>query len=118
MRKLILAICLLACSAGSAQYVPNGTRFIRGDIDNDTQVCLGDSIRLLYSFFYPGRVEIECADAADVNDDGRIDLSDVLAGLQFLFNSHPIPAPSEICGVDPTDDSLGCDVSIFGGFGY
>ena len=118
MRKLMVAICLLVCSAGSAQYGSNGAKFIRGDIDNSGDVCMADSVRLLYSFFYPDRIEIECEDAADVNDDGYIDLTDVITGLQNVFSSRPIPPPTVTYGTDPTDDDLGCAVGLFGGYGY
>ena len=51
-----------------------------------------------------------CDDAADLNDDGMVDISDAIFALSALFvpGSAPVPEPLT-CGEDPTDDSLtGC----------
>jgi hypothetical protein len=52
-----------------------------------------------------------CADAADANDDGVENISDVLYLLNFLFLGTS-PAPSapgpSLCGPDPTEDELDC----------
>jgi hypothetical protein len=50
-----------------------------------------------------------CADAADANDDGIRDFSDVLDLGSFLFSGGPPPpAPFPDCGPDPTPDGLSC----------
>ncbi len=50
-----------------------------------------------------------CEDAADANDDGIIDISDVMATLGTLFlDDGPLPSPSGFRGLDPTGDALGC----------
>ena len=55
--------------------------------------------------------EILCNDAADSNDDGQIDISDPVHTLGALFlGTAEIPAPT-VCGLDPTDDTLTCEVS-------
>ena len=42
------------------------------------------------------------------NDDGLIDISDVMATLGSLFLSDgPLPSPSGVAGRDPTPDALG-----------
>lgn len=49
-----------------------------------------------------------CLDAADVNDDGLVDISDAVKILQYLFLGGfepPAPGPGS-CGVDPTPDDL------------
>ena len=51
---------------------------------------------------------ISCLDAADVNDDGAIDVADPIATLAALFGTFRIPEPS-VCGQDPSEDELGCD---------
>ena len=80
--------------------------FMRGDIVADGWLCMDDSIYLIYHLFRDGR-PLDCPDAADVNDDGRIDTTDVIHGLQAVFASRPIPPPYCIfCGGDPTEDDL------------
>ena len=49
-------------------------------------------------------------DAADADDNGAINLTDAVYTLNFLFlggTEIPEPAGAE-CGVDPTEDELGC----------
>jgi hypothetical protein len=49
-------------------------------------------------------------DAADSNDDGAVDLSDVITILLTLFQgtSQGIALPYPDAGADPTADSLPC----------
>ncbi|HZN56792.1 MAG TPA: hypothetical protein VFD71_01865, partial [Planctomycetota bacterium] len=50
-----------------------------------------------------------CPDAADSNDDGRVDIGDPIALLGYLFlgtKAPPAPGPTT-CGEDPTEDTLG-----------
>lgn len=66
----------------------------------------------------PLKFQPPCLDACDCNDDGRIDLADVICVLKFLFESGPFPpAPGPGIdedidetppGADPTPDGLGC----------
>ena len=80
--------------------------FMRGDIVADGWLCMDDSIYLIYHLYRDGR-PLDCPDAADVNDDGRIDLNDVIAGLQAVFLNRQIPPPYCLfCGGDPTPDNL------------
>ena len=80
--------------------------FMRGDIVADGWLCMDDSIYLVYHLFRDGR-PLDCPDAADVNDDGRIDTTDIIHGLQAVFSNRPIPPPYCIfCGGDPTEDDL------------
>ena len=55
-------------------------------------------------------VELSCADSADLNDSGAIELTDAILVFQYLFRDGLQPAePFEECGVDPTaNDELGC----------
>ena len=49
-----------------------------------------------------------CPDTADANDDGTLDISDVVAVLRYLFTGGSIPLPgAQVCGPDPTSDTLG-----------
>ncbi|MGE4618647.1 MAG: HYR domain-containing protein [Planctomycetota bacterium] len=83
--------------------------FRRGDGNGDGIVNIADGVFLLVNLF-AGGVDSTCDDAADSNDDGSIDVSDVITILGFQFNgTNPPPAPFDNCGVDPTDgDGLGC----------
>ncbi|MGE3166502.1 MAG: hypothetical protein AB7O52_16500 [Planctomycetota bacterium] len=48
-----------------------------------------------------------CADAADADDGGTLNIADAIWILNFLFASGPPPAsPHPLCGVDPTPDGL------------
>ena len=50
-----------------------------------------------------------CLDAADANDDGRVDIADAVKILAHLFaQAGPLPAPFGACGEDPTADGLDC----------
>ena len=83
--------------------------FYRGDGNGDGIVNIADGVFLLVNLF-AGGLDPSCDDAADANDDGTVDVSDVISILGFQFNgTSPPPPPFESCGVDPTDsDGLGC----------
>lgn len=84
-----------------------GTEFLRADANGDGSVNITDVIVSLEWLFGIGPV-LPCRDAGDTNDDGSLDLSDPVSTLTALFNGGSIPAPSALCGTDPTADSLGC----------
>jgi hypothetical protein len=61
--------------------------------------------------------EFPCAEAADADDSGRVNIADGVYLLDFLFQPgggsgdglYPAPpAPFPGCGLDPTPDALGC----------
>ncbi len=84
-------------------------RFIRGDANVDGKRNLGDAVYSLFALF-GDQVEPTCIDALDFDDSGEFDLTDPIASLtwQFLGGSPP-PAPHTECGIDPTEDELGCE---------
>lgn len=87
--------------------------FVRGDVNEDTQVDIGDPVGLL-GFLFLGRETPLCMDAADGNDDGIVDVSDPTSILRALFlGGAPIPEPTSIPGPDPTIDDLTCDFADF-----
>ena len=61
-----------------------------------------------------GTLEASCEDAIDSNDDGQLTIDDPIHILAVLFlGGTSIPAPAgPRCGVDPTEDSLGCDIPV------
>ena len=66
-----------------------------------------DPIQILLWLFRGG--ELPCRDAADVDDNGQVNLTDAISMLSFLFQGGTPPAapyPQE--GVDPTEDELDC----------
>ncbi len=84
------------------------TSFIRGDSNTDETMNIADAIYIL-SYLFASGPGISCLDAADANDDGGVDLADGVYILQNLFASGPaISPPSPDCGIDPTEDELGC----------
>lgn len=88
----------------------NEPRFLRGDCNDDGAIDISDAVFSLGSLFL-GQGEGACADACDSNDDGEVDISDAISTLGVLFlGNGTIPLPGvEKCGVDPTQDDVGCD---------
>jgi hypothetical protein len=82
--------------------------FRRGDTNGDGREDLSDAVRTLIVLFIDPAVRLACEDAADANDDGRINIADPSFALNYLFLGGPEPpAPgSASCGVDPTADAL------------
>lgn len=83
--------------------------FRRGDANRDTTVNIADPIFILSALFSAGDLP-SCLDAADANDDAKVDIADPVTILSVLFAGLGplLPAPND-CGVDPTEDTLGCD---------
>lgn len=88
----------------------NAKRFFRrADVNGDNSRNLTDAILILRRLFQEG-TPLGCDDAADANDDGRIDLTDSITVLRHLFDgSGRLPIPAVLCGLDPTEDALGCN---------
>lgn len=82
--------------------------FLRGDSDHNLLLDEGDALAILKHLF--GGKPLSCIDAADVNDDGRVSLTDVVYLLHFLYRDGPAPPEpsSALPGEDPTADSIGC----------
>ena len=61
------------------------------------------------ALFFAG-FPIPCVKAADADDSNRLDVSDALYILNFLFLGGPQPAvPFEECGSDPSEDAFSCE---------
>ncbi|OUU19899.1 MAG: hypothetical protein CBC13_11970 [Planctomycetia bacterium TMED53] len=81
--------------------------FLRGDVNMDGTLDVGDAIDLLGGIF--SGTPIPCEDASDWNDDGQLDVSDPINVLQYLFANGPAPAaPYPNCASDPSFDLLDC----------
>lgn len=84
-------------------------QFIRGDVNRDNTINLGDAVMICQYAF--GNENISCHDAADVNDNGMIDLADAIYLLTYLYNRgrDPFP-PFPNAGADLTpEDYLNCE---------
>ncbi len=85
-----------------------GQFFIRGDANGNGRVGWDDYVEIHEYLF--ASTPMECHNAADVNDDGFIDLNDLYHLGNFLqWGEPPIPEPYPFCGLDPTDPQPGDD---------
>lgn len=101
MRLLcVLSFVLLATTSSEAQ-------FVRGDVNDDGQVNVGDPVSLLEVLFAMGTPPLSCEDRGDVNDDGNLNIADAVSLLGWLFTmGSPPPPPFPTEGGDPTPDGL------------
>jgi len=90
-----------------------GMLFIRGDYDTSGVLAMPDALGLLlWKYHQPDGVPPSCEDAADYDDSGDLAMPDALGLLLYKYHQPggvPPPAPYPDCGIDPTEDSLGCD---------
>ena len=93
----VLLVCLSLFGGDYGSY-PQDT--INGDVNMDGQVCMDDSIQIIYHLWRDGR-DLACPDAADVDRSGYIDIGDVLGGLRYIFFGDPIPDCPISCTPDP-----------------
>ena len=85
--------------------------FLRGDSNGDGGLDVSDPIQKLNYLFGSGIVG--CESALDFNDDGLINLADVVGSLAFVFEGLNSPvAPFPNCGSDSTADSLSCSSHV------
>ena len=86
-----------------------GPRFRRGDTDANGAVELVD-VRRLLEYLFLNAPKLDCQRAADVNDDGFLQLTDaILIVLRLFYNSGPFSLPADFCGRDQTPDVLSCE---------
>jgi len=89
--------------------------FVRADTNGNGLVELSDAIAVLDALFRSTGTVLSCADAADANDDGSLNVSDPVFALGFLFlGGSPPPPPFPLPGADPTADPLGCARTLDG----
>lgn len=104
-------IALAAAYLGALKTLVPAPGFRRGNCNNDLSIDIADAVALLALLFPTGTPPVPgCADACDSNDDGSLDIADAVQLLSSLFGSPPVvlPAPSCVCGPDPTADALDC----------
>lgn len=79
---------------------------LRGDANGDGVVSFDDVFAVLDPSFV---ADPPCADALDVDDDGRLDLADTVFLLEYLFTDGATPPPPfGSLGTDPSPDLLPC----------
>ena len=77
----------------------------RGDTNIDGAFSILDALAISEYVFFAG--ELDCVRAADIDDDGDVDLLDVLDHMTLLFVTPDWE--SGACDTDLTPDSLTCD---------
>ncbi|MCH2364879.1 MAG: PKD domain-containing protein, partial [Planctomycetes bacterium] len=113
-----LADCLDPQCAGREECLePAGARLVRGDSNSDGSINLTDGVIPLI-FLFSGGAPPACMDSADANDTGNIEITDAIIIFSWLFTGGAPPAPptpsspgypAEDCGIDDTEDGLGCE---------
>jgi hypothetical protein len=99
-----------ACEVREAALERAPLAFRRGDVNRDQSFNISDVIATLGGLFLGETAYLNCADASDMNDDGGVDVSDPVYGLQNQFlGGAPIPEPAGAEGHDPTADALLCE---------
>ena len=88
--------------------------FMRGDPNHDGVTDISDGVRILVGLFVDPDA-LPCLDAADVDDNGAVEIADAIGLLRFLFHNAGFPfppwplAPFPGFGVDWSyDDPLDC----------
>lgn len=104
-----LAFVVVAPAASFANV--SHSRFLRGDVQMDGRHNLLDAVVLLNGLFSAQSSGVSaCEDAADVDDNGVLELADALSLLNFLFlQGNAPPVPFESCDRDTTLDGLRCE---------
>ncbi len=77
--------------------------FMRGDSDFSLEHDISDPITSLH-FLFLGGVDLQCYDAADADDNGALEVTDVIRTLTVLYEGGETFPPPDQCGPDPTDD--------------
>jgi hypothetical protein len=106
--RFVAAVALLLASIAPVLWVRAraDVPFLRGDINQDGNVSISD---IQFFFCFTLLCEAQCMDAADVDDDGQIRLTDMVRLLNFIFlGNGTIPAPFPDVGIDPSGDNWGC----------
>jgi hypothetical protein len=100
--------CTIELIKGPAQPL-----FLRGDCSGQGSNNIQDAMVMLNHIF--SGTPVSCKDACDVNDDGLLNMVDPVFELMYVMGLGSVPpAPSGVCGADPTADNLDCAISNSG----
>jgi hypothetical protein len=110
--KSVLATVLdaaLVLGVGSLQPVRADAPFLRGDANADGVLSVSDAL-LVRRWLFNEDSPPTCEDAADFNDDGTPNITDVISIVHYVIRAVDAPPPpvGEL-GHDPTEDDLSCD---------
>jgi hypothetical protein len=103
----VVAVAALVVTLLSGSSLQAQCSFVRGNVvdpveGGDPVVDLNDGVGLL-AFLFLGRSIPDCIDAADVNDNGLVEISDYAFLVNYMFADGPEPpAPFTTAGTDPT----------------
>ena len=87
--------------------------FVRGNANGDSKIDIADPVTILHHLFI-GMNPIACDKAADVDDNGILEITDAVYLLDYLFLGGPQPLPPyPTAGSDPTTDTLTCGAGAF-----
>ena len=102
---LVATVILPFFSGSSAAFAEN--LFLRGDVNANDRIEVTDSVLILRQLFQGDEDALTCDDATDVDDNGKVDITDGIQGLTYLFLSGDPPRyPYTHCGADESDDQL------------
>lgn len=80
--------------------------FVRGDVNADDVLNTKDLLYFMGAIHMP---DPPCWDAADFDDSGVVELTDLIGLLAFLYGYGMPPSPPfPECGFDPVPDDIGC----------
>lgn len=103
---MVVVLCLPPCGPIDAAEVEG---FQRGDCNADGSRNISDMVYLV-GYLFESDPSPECLDACDTNDDGSLGLADAVHGLNTIFMGPLVFPEPDFCGVDPTQDSLSCEI--------
>ena len=83
----VVALTALCINLFSQEYTVSAVQ--NGDVNMDGQICMDDSIQIIYHLWRDGR-DLPCPDAADLDRNGWVDVIAVLGGLRHVFFGDPI----------------------------
>ena len=89
-------------------YVLPPAEFLRGDVNLDGHIDISDPTTIVFHLFQ-GRM-LGCDDAADIDDNEVLNISDAIILLDHMYRDGPSPgAPYPDTGPDPAGDALDCE---------
>lgn len=104
---MLSAVTLLAFGAFNGTTADaQEPEFLRGDANTDGIVSISDAL-MVRRFLFNGERRPPCLDAADVNDSGSLNITDMIYTLNAILLGGPGPAnPYPVIGPDATEDHL------------
>ncbi len=84
--------------------------FVRGSSNGDRETDLSDGVAILWFLFLNSPARLACERSADADANGRLEITDAIYILNYLFLGGPEPPPPfPDCGQVPSGDPLPCE---------